>query len=219
MEAKFKVVPGTYEIGASDYYNDFFWQEHEMGVTPEAVIDGGVVTVEYNPDYYRKDYEDPDSTDYDGRGLDIERELRRQIQGEYDISFSYGHGWTHADLPETMDLTDVDVNGRDIYWMITRLQLEAGDLADAVNGGYQSTFDQGEEDAEEDEEPMDESYDPKGDDGKKRVMDALDEFTQVLWDDTKVKNRKEHELRQSFFDETVHTISTAIQKYFKYTRI
>jgi hypothetical protein len=66
---------------------------------------------------------------------------------------------------------------------------------------------------------MNESYDPKGDDGKKKVMDALDEFTQVLWDDTKVKGRKEHELRRSFFDETVHTISTAIQRYFKYTRI
>ena len=157
VEAKFKIIPGTYEIGASDYYNDFFWQEHEIGVTPDAMIDGGVVTVEYNPDYYRKDYEDPDFKDYDGRGLDIERELQRQIKGEYDISFSYGHGWVHADLPDTMDLTDVDINGRDIYWMITRLQLEAGDLADAVNGGFQSTFDQG-EDAEEDEdgEPVNE---------------------------------------------------------------
>lgn len=50
-------------------------------------------------------------------------------------------------------------------------------------------------------------------------MNALDEFTQVLWDDTKVKGKKEHDLRRSFFDETVHAISTAIQKYFKYTRI
>lgn len=66
---------------------------------------------------------------------------------------------------------------------------------------------------------MDESYASNGDDGRKRVMDALDEFTQVLWDDTKVKGKKEHELRRSFFDETVHTISAAIQKYFKYTRI
>ena len=54
---------------------------------------------------------------------------------------------------------------------------------------------------------------------KKKIMNALDEFTQVLWDDTKVKGKKEHELRRSFFDETVHAISTAIQKYFKYTRM
>ena len=38
---KVEVVPGDYEIGAEDYYNDFFWQEHEFGDTPEAHIDGG----------------------------------------------------------------------------------------------------------------------------------------------------------------------------------
>lgn len=217
VEAKFKVVPGTYEIEASDYYNDFFWQEHEIGITPDAVIDDGVITVEYNPDYYKKDYEDPDFKDYDGRGLDIEHELRRQIQGEYDISFSYGHGWVHADLPDTMDLTDVDVNGKEVYWMITRLQMEAGDLADAVNSGFQSTFDQGEED--ENGEPMDESYDPKGDDGRKKIMDALEEFRQVLWDDTKVDDEDEHNLRRSLYQDVDNAISQAIQKYFKYSRM
>lgn len=64
-----------------------------------------------------------------------------------------------------------------------------------------------------------ESFEDDKDEGRKRVMNALDEFTQVLWDDTKVNGKKEHELRRSFFDETVHAISTAIQRYFKYTRI
>jgi hypothetical protein len=37
------ITPGFYEISASDYYNDFFWEEHEFGGTPEAKIDGGVI--------------------------------------------------------------------------------------------------------------------------------------------------------------------------------
>ena len=37
------IKPGFYEISAEDYYNDFFWQEHEFGDTTEAKIDGGVI--------------------------------------------------------------------------------------------------------------------------------------------------------------------------------
>lgn len=38
-----KIVPGTYEISAEDYYNDFFWEEHEAGIEPEAEIAGGII--------------------------------------------------------------------------------------------------------------------------------------------------------------------------------
>ena len=53
-KVKVEVVPGDYEIGAEDYYNDFFWQEHEFGDTPEAKIDGGYaifdIALDGNPD-------------------------------------------------------------------------------------------------------------------------------------------------------------------------
>jgi hypothetical protein len=66
---------------------------------------------------------------------------------------------------------------------------------------------------------MNESYDPKGDDGRKRVMDALEEFRQVLWDDTKVDDEDEHNLRRSLYQDVDNAISQAIQKYFKYSRM
>jgi len=115
----------------------------------------------------------------------------------------------------------VDIDEREVYFGIDKLVLNAPDLADAVNSGFQSTFDQGEEDAEEDEdgEPMDESYDYDKDDGRKKVMAALEEFRQVLWDDTKVDDKDEHDLRRSLFQDVDDKISQAIQKYFKYSRM
>lgn len=65
----------------------------------------------------------------------------------------------------------------------------------------------------------DESYDPKGDDGRKRVMDALEEFRQVMWNDTKVDDEEDHDLRRAWFERTDKAISNAVQTYFKYTRI
>ena len=64
-----------------------------------------------------------------------------------------------------------------------------------------------------------ESYDPKGDDGRKRIMDALEEFRQVMWDDTKVDDEEEHDLRRSLFQDVDDKISQAVQKYFKYSRM
>jgi hypothetical protein len=37
------IKPGNYEISAESYYDDFFWEDHEFGITPEAKIDGGVI--------------------------------------------------------------------------------------------------------------------------------------------------------------------------------
>ena len=66
---------------------------------------------------------------------------------------------------------------------------------------------------------MNESYDPNKDDGRKKVMAALEEFRQVLWDDTKVDDDEEHDLRRSLFQDVDDKISQAIQKYFKYSRM
>ena len=96
-----------------------------------------------------------------------------------------------------------------------------------MNEGWENTFNDDEpeeeepeeEEPEEDDEIMDESHDPKGDDGKKKVMDALEEFRQVLWDDTKVDDEEEHNLRRSLYQDVDNAISQAIQKYFKYSRM
>ena len=143
-ECQVEVMPGEYEIEASDYYNDFFWQEHEFGDTPTAKIDGGIATISYSTNSYDED--------------EAEDELRREVaRRTMDVSFDYGWGWTHADLPrEKIEADHVDASG-EFYGSIDKLELNAPDLADAVNSGYQSTFDQG-EDAEEDEdgEPVNE---------------------------------------------------------------
>lgn len=206
-ECQVEVMPGEYEIEASDYYNDFFWQEHEFGDTPTAQIDGGIATISYSTNSYDED--------------EAEDELRHEVaRRTMDVSFDYGWGWTHVDLPrEKIEADHVDASG-EFYGSIDKLELDAPDLADAVNSGYQSTFDQG-EDSEEDEggEQLDESYDYDKDDGRKRVMAALEEFRQVLWDDTKVDDEEEHDLRRSLFQDVDDKISQAIQKYFKYSRM
>lgn len=137
-ECQVEVMPGEYEIEASDYYNDFFWQEHEFGDTPTAKIDGGIATISYSTNSYDED--------------EAEDELRREVaRRTMDVSFDYGWGWTHADLPrEKIEADHVDASG-EFYGSIDKLELNAPDLADAVNCGFQSTFDQ-DEDQDEDEE-------------------------------------------------------------------
>ena len=66
---------------------------------------------------------------------------------------------------------------------------------------------------------MNESYDHGKDDGRKKVLDALEEFRQVLWEDTKVDDDEDHDLRRAWFERADKAISNAIQTYFKYTRI
>ena len=199
-----EILPCECEIGAEDYYNDFFWQEHEFGETPTAKIDGGVATIEYSTNSMEEDA--------------AEEELRSEVANrELDISFSYSWGWTHSDLPrENMKFTDVDVNEKAFYGSITKLELMAPDLADAVNSGYASLFDRDEDD---DGEPVNEEYDGSKDEGRKKVMDALEEFRQVLWNDTKVDDKAEHKLRKALFCEVDSAISNAVQKYFKYSRM
>ena len=128
----------------------------------------------------------------------------------------------HVNLPEDGQLY-IDEHLKitpELYFSIDDIQLDAVDLVQAVNGGYASLDDRyNDEDENEDGESMDESYDPKGDDGRKRVMNALEEFRQVLWEDTKVDDEDEHNLRRSLYQDVDNAISQAIQKYFKYSRM
>lgn len=66
---------------------------------------------------------------------------------------------------------------------------------------------------------FDESYEPNSDDGRKRVMVALEKFRNVLWEDTKAGDKQEHSLRKSLFHEADDKISQAVQKYFKDSRM
>ena len=137
-ECKVEILPGEYEIGAEDYYNDFFWQEHEWGDTPKAKIDGGVATVVYS-----KQWRDDEQA---------EEDLREQVENiELDISFDYGGGWIHVALPREKIAADhVDVGNSGYYAGILDIELNAPDLADAVNSGYASLDDRNND--EDDEE-------------------------------------------------------------------
>ena len=158
-ECQVEVMPGEYEIEASDYYNDFFWHEHEFGDTPTAKIDGGIATISYSTNSYDED--------------EAEDELRREVaRRTMDVSFDYGRGWIHADLPrEKIEADHVDASG-EFYGSIDKLELDAPDLADAVNCGYQSTFNRDEEE-DEDEEPVDEST------GAAKINLTWDEFNKL----------------------------------------
>ena len=138
-ECQVEILPGEYEIAAEDYYNDFFWQEHEFGETPTARIDGGVATVVYS-----KQWKDDEQAEDD---------LAENVENKkLDISFDYGHGWSHADLPrEKIDADHVDVENDGYYAGIDKIELNAPDLADAVNSGHASIFDRDEEEDDEDD--------------------------------------------------------------------
>ena len=158
-ECQVEILPGEYEIAAEDYYNDFFWQEHEFGETPKAKIDGGVATVVYS-----KQWEDDEQAEDD---------LVDNVENvELDISFSYGRGWSHANLPrEKIEADHINVDNDGYYAGIDKIELNAPDLADAVNSGYESTFDRGED--EEDEVPVDEST------GAAKINLTWDEFNKL----------------------------------------
>ena len=166
---KVEVVPGDYEIGAEDYYDDFFWQYHEFGETPKAKIDGGYaifgIGLNDNPDEDNESY----------------REMVRELQNrELDISFDYGWGWSHANLSNDEPIETDHVNIDDgVYFSIDKLVLNAPDLADAVNSGWKSTFDR----EDDEEESVDESYiGDKVKDGWKKVKDGAKKLKTKIGD-------------------------------------
>ena len=167
------IMPGFYEISASDYYNDFFWQEHEFGDTPEAKIDGGEIHGTIST------WEDTD---------DPEEWVRYQVEGtRFNLSFMYGGGWAHANLPEDGQLyidEHIEINPEP-YFSVDDIQLDAIDLVQAVNAGYASLDDRdSDEGGEEDEgELMNESLDEDW----HTVTKAFDEFNQKLWNYSKQK--------------------------------
>lgn len=135
-----KIVPDTYEISAEDYYNDFFWQEHELGITPKAKIDGGEIHGTICP------WEDTD---------DPEFWIQRQVEGStFNLSFMYGGGWMHVDLPEDGQIyvdEHLDITP-ELYFSIDDIHLDAIDLVQAVNFGHASIFDRDEEEDEDGEQ-------------------------------------------------------------------
>ena len=152
-----KIVPGTYEISAEDYYNDFFYYEHEAGINPEAQIDGGFIHGTICP------WEDTD---------DPEGWVKYQVEGStFNLSFMYSAGWLHSNLPkdgqlyidERLDITP------ELYFSIDCVELDAPDLAAAVNDGYQSIFDRD----EEEKSPFDEST------GAAKINLTWDEFNKL----------------------------------------
>ena len=204
-EVEVEVAPCEVEVGAEDYYNDFFWQEHEFGDTPTAQIDGGVVTVVVT--WY---------TD--------EEEIRRELENtELDFDFGYGWGWSHVDLPRHKPIeADHIKTKKDSYGEIFEIKLNAPDLADAVNCGYKSIDERYEEEPDEDEdeeyddpslqtmanelsESVNESYDDEWDE----VGEAFDVFSQCLWRYT----RKDRENRMEFFQDCMRKCEDALKEY------
>ena len=136
------IKPGNYEISAESYYDDFFWDLHESGINPEAKIDSGVIhgTISI--------WENTD---------DPEEWVRYQVEGNtFNLSFMYGAGWMHANLPEDGKLY-IDQRIKitpELYFSVDDIQLDALDLAQAVNDGYASLDDRYND---EDGEPMNEN--------------------------------------------------------------
>jgi hypothetical protein len=191
-EVEVEVVPCEVEVGAEDYYNDFFWQEHEFGDTPTAKIDGGVVTAIVT---WWKD----------------EDEIRQEIENtELDFDFDYGWGWSHSDLPRNepieSDYIKTKTNG---YYEVFEIKLNAPDLADAVNCGYQSIYDRDEEEPEEDETEEDDVVTESYNDEWAEVGAAFDEFRQRLWKYT----RKDRESRMEFFQDCMRKCEAAFKEY------
>ena len=198
-ECQVEILPGEYEIEAEDYYNDFFWQEHEFGETPTAKIDGGVATIVYSTNSYDEDEAD----------MELHNELENQ---KMDIAFDYGWGWVHADLPndKPIESDHVGVEGREFYGDIEKLELNAPDLAYAVNAGHQSIYDRDEEEEEDlDDENEDELVNESYDDERAEVGAAFDEFRGRLWKYT----RKDRESRMEFFQDCMKKCEEAFKEY------
>ena len=126
------IVPGVYQIEASDYYNLFCPIDYDLGGEEWAEVKGKVKGVCW---WYDEDYE-----------------VGRQIRGvKQDISFMYGHGWVHANLPEDGHIVSdhMESDGHDT-WQIESIELDAPQLAECVNYCHEHFLD--EDEPEEDGE-------------------------------------------------------------------
>ncbi len=122
---KMSIAPGECEIGAEDYYNDFFFRVHEIGIDPTAVIDGGFAYIEYG-------------AIYDDKEKDLDEISRNLEDREIDISFMYGSGWIHSDLCGKIEVgeRDLSIDSKEVYFSISKIEIDSDSLADAVNSGY-----------------------------------------------------------------------------------
>lgn len=193
------IKPGFYEISAESYYDDFFWQEHEWGDKPEAQIDGGVIHGTICP------WEDTD---------DPEEWVRYHVAGHtFNLSFMYGGGWMHVNLPEDGQLyidKHIEITP-DLYFSIDDIQLDAIDLVQAVNCGYASLDDRYEDEEDEgEEEGEDEPMNESSDKGWSLVGDYYVEFVQRLWEYT----RKDMKNRRDAFSRCTNAMEKALREYY-----
>lgn len=132
------IVPDTYKIEASDYYNLFCPMDYDLGGEEWAEVKGKVKGVCW---WYDEDYE-----------------VERQIRGvKQDISFMYGHGWIHADLPKDGHIVSdhMECDGHDT-WEIQSIELNSPELAECVNYCHEHFLDEDEPEEDEDGEQVNE---------------------------------------------------------------
>lgn len=128
------IVPDVYQIEASDYYNLFCPMDYDDGGEEWAEVKGKVKGVCW---WYDEDYE-----------------VEKQISGtKQDLSFMYGHGWIHANLPEDGHIMSdhMECDGHDT-WEIQSIELESPELADCVNYCHEHFLDEDEDEEEEEED-------------------------------------------------------------------
>ena len=132
------IVKDTYMVEAADYYNLFCPMDSEFGGEEWVEVAGKVRGVCW---WY-----------------DEEWEVESQIEGtEQDISFMYGHGWLHANLPEDghIESDSIKSKGHDT-WEIQSIELNAPQLAECVNYCHEHFLDEDEPEEDEDGEQVNE---------------------------------------------------------------
>jgi hypothetical protein len=139
------------------------------------------------------------------------KEIQPNIENrELDISFDYSWGWTHANLPrEKIETEHAYTQNNEFYGSIEKLELNAPDLADAVNAGYASLDDRYDDEDEGEGEPMNESSDDD-DLNWHEVTDAFEEFEQRLWSFTK----QDMKGRRDAFSRCTNSMEKALREYY-----
>lgn len=184
------IVKDNYMVEAADYYNLFCPMDSEFGGEEWVEVAGKVRGVCW---WYDEDYE-------------VEQEISGTKQ---DISFMYGHGWVHVNLPEDGHIVSdhMESDGHDT-WQIESIELDAPQLAECVNYCHEHFLD--EDEPEEDEEDEGELMNESLDEDWHTVTMAFDEFNQKLWNYSKQK----HDERLSAFRDCSKKCEKALRDYY-----
>ena len=197
-EFEAKIVRKPYMVVAEDYYNRFCPVDK---YSEEWVEVGGIA-----------------------RGVcwwfDDEETVRQEVSDFMpDVSFTYGHGWSHVNLPEDGKISTKDVSStKNDFYEIQGLELDAPELSQVVNWCHEHFLD--EEEGDEDEEyddpslqtmanELSESVNESYNDEWTEVGAAFDEFRQRLWKYT----RRDRENRMKFFQDCMQKCEDALKEY------